>query len=313
MGDAPHGKGAAPYKVYFVLVGSLDGISGGYVYDRSIVNGLRARGLTVTAVEVAAAHPLFVGADGKTGEFGASTKAADAVFRDIPVGSVVVIDSMAVLELWAGFDSYKQSHVIVPLVHYPFSQELDADDALRALCHAHESRAFRGVGTFMAASDVSKSLLVRHYAVKPAHVSVVRPAVCKRTFKSDAIVRSSLTGRPVRLLCVANGIPRKNHAFLFQCLARAQQLADAGADASPAFTLTVIGESQASCAVSSCLLWDPSVCRQLPVGSEAHGVAAPAVRAAGPGETGHLYRGRLAAAARSALRCRRPLRVRQPL
>src|SRR5439155_448598 len=72
--------------IVFVIPGSLDTPTGGYIYDRRIIEGLRRSG---TQVDVKALSPLFPFPDAP------ASQAAERALRDLPDDTRVVIDGLA--------------------------------------------------------------------------------------------------------------------------------------------------------------------------------------------------------------------------
>src|SRR5262245_17897677 len=70
----------------FVVPGPLDTATGGTIYDRRIVEGLRRRGWDVTAIELEGTFP-FPTAD--------QVSAAGAVLASVPDDSLVLADGLA--------------------------------------------------------------------------------------------------------------------------------------------------------------------------------------------------------------------------
>ena len=72
--------------VYFVVPGALATRTGGYGYDRRIVEGLRALGRTVEVVELAGAYP-FPSDDDRA--------RADDAFSALPLDATAIADGLA--------------------------------------------------------------------------------------------------------------------------------------------------------------------------------------------------------------------------
>ena len=275
--------------------GSLNSVSGGYIYDRKIVEGLRHNGWTVHVHEIPPKHALFTGlfpddfppltaafsdetlSRALKSSASASSAVASSLFGDIPRGALLVIDSMAILELWNEFGSRKDAYCIVPLIHYPFSQEVDTTPFLRSLCLAQEAEAFKHAHSFIAASAVSRDLLAKIYGVNSERITIVRPGVCHQTFHAftaDSVPASAASGSglsklptlsspieakekgKVRLISVANAIPRKGFSFLLECVhAAAKRHTDR---TYVDWSLSLIG------ALFSCLMWSqPSLTQEI--------------------------------------------------
>ena len=73
-------------SLHLLVPGPFDAISGGYIYDRRMVEGLRALGETVEVVELPGSHPA---------PDEAATEGARAALHALPAGARIVIDGYA--------------------------------------------------------------------------------------------------------------------------------------------------------------------------------------------------------------------------
>jgi glycosyltransferase involved in cell wall biosynthesis len=186
-------------ELVFVVPGRLDQLTGGYLYDRHIVEGLRARGRAVKVIELAP------DADG-------------AAFAAIADGTTTVIDGLALPGLEQVVAARERRLKLVAFVHHPLAEEtgLSRADAERT---AHLEAAvlprFRGV----LCPSRKTAAAVEHYGVSPMRIAIIPPGTAKPTHY--------LRPRrgPVRaLLCVASLVPRKGHRVLVDALARIRDL-----------------------------------------------------------------------------------------
>jgi glycosyltransferase involved in cell wall biosynthesis len=186
--------------LHFVVPGSLDQRTGGYIYDRQIVDGLRALGWTVSVHELA-------------GRFPQADERARAAARETMAqlsGTPSVIDGLA-LPAFAELGE-RLPRPWIALVHHPLAVETGLTPA--------EARAFE---------DVERRLLVRAarvivtspatrrdlaaYDVEDARVGVVCPGT------DPAPLARGSGGPGLPLLCVASLTPRKGHLVLLDALA----------------------------------------------------------------------------------------------
>jgi len=194
--------------IAFVIPGSLDTPTGGYIYDRRIIEGLRRSG---TEVDVKALSPLFPFPDAP------ASRAAERVLRDLPDDTRVVIDGLAAGAMPKQIEREASRLRIVALVHHPLARETGlALDAVREL-ETSERRALSFVRHVIVTSKATAATLERDYGVEHARITVIEPG-------TDPAIRAH--GSPERcmeLLCVAEVTPRKGHVTLVRALA---QLAD---------------------------------------------------------------------------------------
>jgi glycosyltransferase involved in cell wall biosynthesis len=177
--------------LHFIVPGSIEQVTGGYLFDRRIVDGLRAAG-----------HSVLVG-DG----------AEPAVLARLPDAALAVIDGLAVPFLAEAMLAERGRLRLVGFVHHPLAEETGISPAASSCLAATEARVLPCLRGVLCPSRRTAAALVR-YGVAAERIAVTPPG----TEKPEAM---PLRAGPVRrLLCVANVIPRKGHAVLVEALAR---------------------------------------------------------------------------------------------
>src|SRR5215470_12441393 len=94
-------------EIAFIVPGRLDQLTGGYLFDRHIVEGLRARGRVVRVIELTACD---LRADG-------------AVLAAIADGTPTVVDGLALANLGEVVAPHARRLRLVALVHGPLAHE----------------------------------------------------------------------------------------------------------------------------------------------------------------------------------------------
>ena len=186
-------------ELVFVVPGRLDQLTGGYLYDRHIVEGLRARGRRVRVVELA-------------------PKAADAAFAEMADGTTTVIDGLALPDLEQVVAGQARRLRLVAFVHHPLAEEtgLSRADAERAArLEAAVLPSFRGV----LCPSARTAAAVERYGVSPDRIAIVPPGTAKPT-----AYRRLRRGPARALLCVASLTPRTGHRVLVEALIRVRDL-----------------------------------------------------------------------------------------
>jgi glycosyltransferase involved in cell wall biosynthesis len=193
--------------VNLVLPGSLDRPTGGTIYDRRIVEGLRARGATVTVHALPDRFPLPEAADLQT--------AAD-LFAALADDALVVVDGLAFGALPEIVTAHADRLRLVALVHHPLAMETGLEPNAAELLRAQETIALRAARRIIVTSPATRESLVRDYAVPPNACHVVPPG----TDPAPAALGSGGAQGGVALLTVGSLIPRKGHDILIEALAR---------------------------------------------------------------------------------------------
>jgi len=187
--------------LHWIVPGPLDQRTGGYIYDRRMVEGLRAAGWPV---RVHALVGRFPDVDRR-----ALDAAADAV--DSMAGGLPVIDGLALLAFAQLVD--RLPAVWVGLVHHPLAMETGLSREKAAAFAALESRLMHRAAKLIVTSPRTRRDLAG-FDVDPADVAVVSPGV-----EPAPLAQGSGEGGPVALLCVGTLTPRKGHLVLLAALA----------------------------------------------------------------------------------------------
>lgn len=190
-------------SVVLVVPGGLHTRTGGYEYDRRIVEGLREDGWWVDVRELSGSYPTPAAAD---------REMASRVFANLPPRSVVIVDGLALGALPAEIERAASRLRLVALVHHPLALETGLPDALRRGLEASERRALAFARRVIVTSHAT-AVALADYAVAPDRVHVVEPGT------DPAPLAKGSGGADVRLLCVATMIARKGHDVLLQALA----------------------------------------------------------------------------------------------
>ncbi len=187
----------------FVVPGPLDTRTGGSIYDRRMVEGLRRLGWTVTVFELDASPPF------PTPAALADASRALAATAD---GTVVVVDGMALSAMPDLAERERARLRIVALVHLPLAADVSLEPGMEA--EAAERRALAAAALVIVTGTATLSLLER-YALPREQVLIVEPGT-----DAAPLARGS-GGSPVSLLSVATLNPNKGHDVLLRALAAA--------------------------------------------------------------------------------------------
>lgn len=194
-------------RVGLVIYGSLDTLSGGYLYDRQLVAHLQAHGHPVTVLSVPwRNYPRHLADNADYGWF--------RRLLDAPV-DVLVQDELNHPSLaWLNRQLRRHTRVpLVALVHHLRSSERHPAP-LRRLYRAVEQRYLTGVDGFICNS---RTTLAAVRALVPARRAVVAYPGADRFEPTPT--PTALAGGPLRLIFVGNIIPRKGLHTLLDAVA----------------------------------------------------------------------------------------------
>jgi len=186
--------------------GPIDQLTGGYLYARRLVDGLRARGIDVAVGQLAGRFP---DADDIARE------AAAAALAALPDGAVAVIDGLAL----AGFRDclLGEAHRLrlLAIVHHPLPDETGITETQARDFAALEAALLPRVAGVICPSNKTAAAGAA-YGVARARIAMVLPG----TQKPARARPRRAQGGPLNLLCVATVTPRKGHLVLIDALAR---------------------------------------------------------------------------------------------
>jgi glycosyltransferase involved in cell wall biosynthesis len=190
-------------SVVFLVPGRLDTRTGGYEYDRRIVNGLRDRGWTVAvrALDDSFPEPPASALD-----------EADAVLAAIPDDTIVMIDGLACSAMPGPVERHASRLAIVPIVHALIASEVGIDAAAAARRAEGERRALGKAHAIVVAGPALVEPLVQ-MGIDPQRIAVVRPGT-----DPAPLARGSRSDAALHLVMVATINPGKGHEILFRAL-----------------------------------------------------------------------------------------------
>ncbi|NTJ43923.1 glycosyltransferase family 4 protein [Agrobacterium larrymoorei] len=190
--------------LFFAYPGDLDLKTGGYGYDRKIIEGLRSLGWNVTLIPLGDGFPL---PDANV------LQKAGELLSALPDRSLVIIDGLAfgVMDEWAQTEADRLR--IIALVHHPLALETGLSEAEQARLRRSEISALKSVRHTIVTSASTAAELLAHYQLNEADVTVAPPGTSKTTG-----ARNSTTATP-QILSVGSLTKRKGHDILIAALA----------------------------------------------------------------------------------------------
>jgi len=188
--------------IVLVVPGHLNARTGGSIYDRRIVEGLRRLGWAVDVLELDASFPYPTPA--------ALEQAADALAAVAP-GTVAIVDSLALGAMPDLITRHASRLRIVALVHLPLAAACDLDRDTVARFEKGERRALRAAALVIVTGSATLPLIER-YELARDRVVLVEPGTDR------APVARGSGGRQLGLLSVATLNPGKGHEALLVAL-----------------------------------------------------------------------------------------------
>ncbi len=201
--------------VVLVVPGRLDARTGGSIYDRRIVEGLRRQGWLVEVLELDGSFPCPTAA---------SLAHADRALAAVRSGTIVIVDGLALGAIPDLITREASRLRIVALVHLPLAATVGFGRDKVARFRKAEGRAL-GAAALVVVTGRATLPLIARYKLTPGRVVVVEPgtdsAPLARRSGGDRAVRGAGAGRAraLELLAVATVQPGKGHDRLLEALA----------------------------------------------------------------------------------------------
>jgi glycosyltransferase involved in cell wall biosynthesis len=190
-------------RLAFAVPGDLATPTGGYGYDRRIIQELRRLGWRVDILDIGYGFPFPNLAQRAT---------AMAILSGVADGCPIVIDGLAFGALpEAG--ALRPRMPLIALVHLPLALEPGLDAAQVDAFRKSERAALAASAHVVVTSKATARIVIADYGVPPQRVSVVRPGndpVPQARGSCDSIVR---------LLSIGSVVPGKGYDLLIAALA----------------------------------------------------------------------------------------------
>jgi len=189
-------------SMVLVAPGPLDSRTGGYIYNRRMVEGLRHLGWKVDVLELDSTFPHPTPA---------ALEHASRTLADVRAGTITMVDSLALGPLAAIIMREASRLAVVALVHLPLAATIGLDREDAARFEDGERRALAAAACVVITGRAALPLIAS-YAVDTSRVVVVEPGT-----DPAPLARGSPTG-PLELLTVATLNPGKGHEMLLEAL-----------------------------------------------------------------------------------------------
>jgi glycosyltransferase involved in cell wall biosynthesis len=203
------GDRAVTQRVTFAVPGDLAIPTGGYAYDRRVIEELRKLGWQVEALDIGDSFP-----NPGNAQRGVARYILETTPHDVPL----VIDGLAYGVIPEIAEKLAKTHAIVALVHHPLALETGVSVEVAAALHQSERAALSHARKILTTSASTADILLADYGVTTDQITVAEPGhdpVAQVTGSSDGIVR---------LLTVGSIVPRKGYDVLIAALAQITDL-----------------------------------------------------------------------------------------
>jgi glycosyltransferase involved in cell wall biosynthesis len=191
--------------ISFIVPGALDQLTGGYLFDRRIVDGMRSAGRNVSVHELPGNFP---------DTDATARRAAAAVLAGLAENAAAVIDGLA---LPAFIDCLTPEAAarfkLVGFVHHPLALETGLPAETGERFAAIEMRLLPRLAGVLCPSAIT-AWAVEDYGVPHDRIAITPPG----TDKPAAMPRRAPREGPLHLLSIGSLTPRKGHRLLIDAL-----------------------------------------------------------------------------------------------
>lgn len=188
----------------FLVPGSINQLTGGYLFTRKLVEGLRALGRAVAVIELAGRYP-----DAND----VARESARSAVGALPAGTTAVVDGLALPGFAECLASEGQRLRLIGFIHHPLSLETGLNPAAARQYAALEARLWPLLkGVVCPSASTAQAVIATGV---PAHrVVVAMPGTDK-----PALTGARKPQGQLQLLAVGSITPRKGHLLLVEALA----------------------------------------------------------------------------------------------
>lgn len=196
-----------PRRAAFAIPGDITTPTGGYIYERRLLEGLRAEGRDVRHLRLGASFPDPTPDD-----------MADAIARlqDLEPDRAVILDGF----ISATLDTNALADLQVPsvaMVHHPLALEIGLEPDRRDHLYRIERANLAHIDHVLVPSPATAAILTGSYDVPAERITIARPGASRPD-------RPRAPGTPPLILSVGIQHPRKGHDVLLRALARLKDL-----------------------------------------------------------------------------------------
>lgn len=206
-------------RTIFAIPGNLETPTGGYIYDRMVIEGLRASGWHVDVVSLGEGFPVPVES---------TRRRALDLLASLAHPCPVIIDGLAYGVLPEARHHLHPANPIVALVHHPLALETGTTASQAQLLRASETLALSFAAHVIVTSPSTGRELTQHYQVDEDNLTVICPGTDRAKHLSSPGAHPHLN-----MLSVGAIVPRKGFISLVRALAPL-----AGLD----WTLNIVGD-----------------------------------------------------------------------
>jgi glycosyltransferase involved in cell wall biosynthesis len=188
-------------EAVFAIPGDLKAATGGYTYDRRVIELLPAFGVPVSVLSLPSSFPNPSASD---------LEETQRIIAAQPSTSVLVVDGLAYGAFTGSvLDAIKGR--VIGLVHHPLFLETGLPHARKVALKDSEERALKRANYIIVTSRATKRIVTDQLGISPDKITIAEPG-------TDPAQRATGTGAPLQILAVGAIMPRKGYELLVEAL-----------------------------------------------------------------------------------------------
>ena len=188
-------------EVLFAIPGDIATPTGGYIYDREVLQRLPGLGIDARHLRLPASYPHPSPVD---------LAETSRLFAAAPASAILLIDGLA-LGTMPPLILGNVHQPIVALVHHPLGYETGLETSRARELFALERLSLRYATHVIVTSRSTARLLNLEFSVPAAKIAIAEPG-------TDRAVRATGTRKPLSILAVGAISPRKGYQILIEAL-----------------------------------------------------------------------------------------------
>lgn len=196
-------------RILFIIPGDINLPTGGYRYDREIINAWKSSGVDVELISIEGSYP-FPSKGEKTG-------ALESI-KSFPKADIAVVDGLLGGVAPRFLQKLSETMPVVALIHHPLCLENGLSQTSTAVLEETERQGLAFTSCVITTSPTTSRTVEKLFNLNPAQIHTVLPGVARGT-RSTGSENSC-----INLLCVGSVIERKGHKDLLLSLSKLMHL-----------------------------------------------------------------------------------------
>ena len=189
-------------NLHFLIPGDIETLAGSYIYDKRIIEGLKAKGHTVNLQRLADDFPF---------PSDESLVQCKKIVKSIPKSEPIIVDSLAFGVIPEILEDVAATNPIIALIHVPLSVDPIYSAYQRTLLTSNEQEAFKLASKFVVTSEYTLDVLL-NLGIEMPQIKLVVPGI------DDFPQKKNFPDKPFKLLSIANMCRSKDHSILVRAL-----------------------------------------------------------------------------------------------